>query len=236
MKPRIAITANVGKPPNAPYMNAIRLAGGEPVMFGPSIEEAKADPRLDSCDGLLLTGGGDVDSALWGELLHPQTKPMDPRRQRHDLQLIAEAEARGMPVLGICLGIQEMAVHRGGRIIQHLPDEPNVTLDHGGADRPATHQVAINADSILGRTVCAGGLLVNSRHHQAVRDAAFWREPGRCLAVVARSPDGVIEAIEDPAPGRFFLGIQWHPEDLLDEPPHRALFQSLCRAAEEWRG
>ena len=230
MKPRIALTSNVGQSPNDPYLAAVRRAGGEPVPLGPPADETAADDRLDSCDGLLLVGGADVDSALWSETLHPQAKPMDPRRQRHDLQLIAAAEARGMPVLGICLGIQEMAVHRGGRIIQHLPDEPDVTLDHGGADRPrATHPVAINADSLLGRIVGAAGLLVNSTHHQAVR------EPGRGLVVVARSPDGVIEGVEDPTSGRFFLGVQWHPEDMTDKPPQRAIFEALVRAAAAWR-
>jgi len=225
MKPRIAITADRGQRPEA-YIRAVAAAGGEPVVFEPLADEAAVEAGLGEVDGVLLTGGRDLDPALWGEEPHRETRLMDPDRQRTDLALIRLADARGVPVLGICLGIQEMAWVRGGAIHQHVPDIGG-TIGHScGVGKPRLkHTVTIDPGSLLSRIVGPGPLEVNSTHHQAVR------EPGRGLRVVARSEDGVIEAIEDPAPGRFFLGVQWHPEDLLDEPLHRALFEALVQAA-----
>ena len=225
MKPRIAITADEGGKPAA-YLEAVRKAGGTPVVLAPA-DAVTAETLPSMADAILLSGGDDLDAALWGEAMHPEAVPMDPRRQRADLALIALADARRMPVLGICLGCQEMAVARGGRLIQHLPDEPAATLDHGkGGCRPRPlHAVTIEPDSDLARIVGPAPLDSNSTHHQAVRSA------GRGMRVVARSADGIIEAIEDPAPGRFFLAVQWHPEDLTNEPRHLALFEALCQAA-----
>ncbi len=199
------------------------------MVLAPLADDESLDDLRNHIDGLLLTGGEDLDPALWGEPPHPAVKMIDPRRQRSDLRLLAWADRLGLPVLGICLGCQEMAVHRGGRILQHVPDETKER--HRNDKRPrATHEIRIEAGSLLASIVGAGPLEVNSGHHQAVREA------GRGLSVVARSPDGIIEAIEDPTPGRFFLGVQWHPEDLVREGPHRALFAALCRAAAEAGG
>jgi putative glutamine amidotransferase len=233
MKPRIAITASLGKLEGrtrvhvpVAYVDAVEAAGGAPLVLPPTADDALAEELLAATDGLITIGGDDLDPSLWGEPLHPKTSPMDPRRQRADLRLISVADSRGLPVLGICLGCQEMAVARGGRLIQHVPDESGVTIDHGGGGTGrARHPVTVEPDSLLSRIVGAGPLEVNSTHHQAVR------EPGRGMRVVARSPDGIIEGIEDPAPGRFFLAVQWHPEDLTDEARHLALFEALCRAA-----
>jgi len=151
---------------------------------------------------------------------------MDPHRQEVDMTAIAQADHCHMPVLGICLGCQEMAKARGGCLKQHLEETPNALVKHGGGDRPpAEHAVRIEPDSCLAAIVGIMLLPVNSTHHQAVC------KPGRNMRIVARSEDGVIEAIEDPAPGRFFLGIQWHPEKLANEPPQRALFEALVQAA-----
>ena len=226
MKPCIAIMADCGQRPEA-YIRAVAAAGGEPVVFEPLPDEAAVEVRLGEVDGVLLTGGRDLDPALWGEPRHAETRPMAFDRQRTDLALIRLADARGVPVLGLCLGIQEMAVVRGGVLHQHVPDIGGTVCHSGGVGKPRLkHTVKIEAGSLLARIVGPGPLEVNSTHHQAVR------EPGRGMTVVARSDDGVIEAIEDPAPGRFFLGVQWHPEDLLDEPPHRALFEALVRASQ----
>ena len=206
------------------YPAAVEAGGGEPVVLAPLADDEPLDALREHLDGLLLTGGEDLDPALWGEPLHPAAELIDPRRQRSDLRLIEWADRLGVPVLGICLGCQEMAVHRGGRIIQHVSDE--TAERHRNDKRPrATHEIRIAGGSLLAGIVGAGLLEVNSGHHQAVREA------GRGLSVVARSPEGIIEAIEDPTPGRFFLGVQWHPEDLIAEGPHRALFTALCRAA-----
>jgi len=237
MKPRIAMTSSLGDLEGrtrvhvpVAYVDAVAGAGAAPLVFPALEDESAIDDLLDAADGLLLTGGADLDPSAWAEPLHPKADVMDARRQRTDLALIARAEARGMPVLGICLGCQEMAVARGGRLIQHLPDEPGIRIDHGGGKgERVRHGVTIEAASRLAKIVGAGPLEVNSTHHQAVR------EPGRGMKIVARSPDGVIEAIEDQTPGRFFLAVQWHPEDLYAEPRHRALFEALARAAAEWR-
>jgi len=232
MRPRIAMTASYGTVDGrlrvhvpAAYVEAVAAAGGVPIVLPAHAEGAAPEEWLQAADGILLTGGDDLDPALWGEARHAKTVLIDPRRQRADLALLAAAEAHGTPVLGICLGCQEMAVHRGGRLIQHVPDEPAM-IDHGGGGRPrAMHTVAVEPDSLLALLVGDEPLEVNSTHHQAVREA------GRAMRIVARGPDGGIEAIEDPTPGRFFLGVQWHPEDLCDRPRHLALFQALVRRA-----
>jgi putative glutamine amidotransferase len=235
MRPRIAMTGDLGlldgrQRVHLPYayVEAVVAAGGAPVVLPPA-DGAAPEELLAAVEGLLLIGGGDLDPSLWGEPKHPKTETIDPRRQRSDLALLAAAEACGMPVLGICLGIQEMAAHRGGRLIQHVQDEKSATIEHSGSGRTrAMHNVVIEPDSLLARVLRCESVVVNSSHHQAVGEA------GRGMRIVARSPDGFIEGIEDAAPGRFFLGIQWHPETLIDRPPHLALFEALCRAAAAW--
>lgn len=236
MTPRIAITAglddlNRKRCVHLPvaYADAVRDVGGEPVLIPPPREGEPLSPLEHLAEGLLLSGGDDLDPAAWGETLHAAAQPVDPRRQRADLGLVATADLVGMPVLGVCLGMQEMAVHRGGRILQHLPDEPGDHLDHGGAGRPQVHPVHVEAGSMLARLVGNETFDVSSTHHQAVG------EVGRGLRICGRAPDGVIEAIEDEAPGRFFLGVQWHPERMTDSPAHAALFEGLCGAAAAWR-
>lgn len=251
MKPRIGVTAgftevDIGpeerrfvqlKSPTGPdagrtvavrgeYTAAVVAGGGEPVVLAPLADDEGPEKLAGCIDGLLMTGGEDLDPVLWGEALHPAAKIIDPRRQRSDLRLVAWADQRRLPVLGICLGCQEMAVHRGGSLIQHVTDEVGEAVRHRNAKRPrATHKIAIEPYSLLATIVNGRQMEVNSGHHQAVRT------PGCGLRIVARSPDGVIEAIEDPDAGRFFLGVQWHPEDLVDVLPHRMLFEALCRAA-----
>ena len=239
MNPRIAVTADVGKQSET-YAQAVQAAGGEPLVLQPLESGPPPASRLADSDGLLLAGGRDLDPALWGEPKHPKTCLMDPRRQVSDLALLVEADARGLPVLAVCLGIQELAVHRGGTLIQHVPDVPNAARHDGTTQRPITHVVTIEADSLLAEIVgpepastageAGGPLRTNSRHHQAVR------EPGRGMRVVARSADGLIEAIESEDRRRFVLGVQWHAEDLTHEPRHRALFEALCRAAGAEKG
>jgi len=236
MSPRIGITTGLsdldGKRrvhlPVA-YADAVRAAGGEPILLGPPREDEPLPPIEHLADGLLLSGGDDLDAAAWGRPLHPEARPVDPRRQRADLGLLASADVAGMPVLGICLGMQEMAVHRGGRIMQHLPEEPGDHLDHGRSGRPRMHPVHVEAGSLLARLLGAEVVEVNSTHHQAVG------RPGRGLRASARAPDGVIEGVEDASAGRFFLGVQWHPEEMMDRPAHAALLEGLCGAAAAWR-
>ncbi len=238
MTPRVAITTGLGECSGeravhlpVTYADAVRAVGGEPLLLPPPAQGEPTPALQHLADALLLSGGRDLDLSAWGEPLPPAARPVDPRRGQADLAWLAAADDVRMPVLALCLGIQEMAVHRGGRLIQHLPDESGDLLDHGGAGRPrVSHPVHVEAGSLLAGLVGTPTLEVNSRHHQAVR------EPGRAMGVCARAPDGIIEAIEDPAAGRFFLGVQWHPEDLMRRPEHAALLEGLCRAAAAWRG
>jgi len=227
VNPRIAVTADIGKTPEA-YARAVQTAGGEPFVLQPPESGPPPANRLADADGLLLAGGRDLDPALWGEPKHPKTLLVNPCRQASDFALLEEADERGLPVLGVCLGIQELAVHRGGTLIQHIPDEPKAARHDGTTRRPVTHVVVIEADSLLARIVGPEPLRTNSRHHQAVR------RPGRGMRVVARSADGLIEAIEGEDQGRFVLGVQWHAEDLTHEPRHLALFKALCERAEDF--
>ena len=233
MKPRIGLTTRYETVDGRErinllpaYADAVVAGGGTPLLLPPPGDDAGVEALLDACDGLLATGGGDLDPALWGEARHPKTKMIHPRRQRSDLGLIALADKRRMPVLGICLGCQEIAVSRGGSLIQHAADEPGATIEHSRpTDMRSTHPVTIEPDSLLARVVGREPLDANTSHHQAIR------EPGRGMRIVARSADGIVEAIEAEEDGRFLLAVQWHPEYFCDKPRHLALFEALCRAA-----
>jgi len=202
---------------------AWEAAGGATTELVP-VTPANADAWIrNGVDpaGLLLTGGPDVEPWRYGQApqagveLHP-----DGARDALDLELLARADEVGWPVLGICYGCQVLAVARGGSLIQDLPA---AGLDGHALYRPLdrlAHAVELGEPSYL--AWMPSRFQVNSRHHQAIA------EPGR-LHVVARAPDGVIEAVEDHAAGRFVVGVQWHPENLLFEP-HLELFRRF-RAA-----
>src|SRR5262249_36624142 len=162
------------------------------------------------------TGGDDPRTEAFGEPTHPKTTPVHADRQAYETDLLQALEQRlAAPVLGVCLGMQMMALLAGGRLIQHLPDEGPTADPHSG---DAVHLIRTLAPGALGRegSVAAS---VTSHHHQAVRD------PGR-LRVVALADDGVIEAIDDPA-RPFYLGVQWHPERTTDRAFGPALFARL---------
>jgi len=199
------------------YLRAIDAAGGMPVVLPPL---GDAEGLLDRLDALCLSGGPDLDPEAYGTReRHPELGPTEPGLDAFELELARAADARGIPVLGICRGAQALNVARGGTLHQHLPGHRQV--------EPATattHTVHVAPGSRLEALVGAAVLRVNSFHHQAV--AAL----GRGLRAAAHAPDGTVEAIE--APGRgFFLGVQWHAEGLLDHPRQRALFEALVAAA-----
>jgi putative glutamine amidotransferase len=230
-RPRIGITVDyvTGKPHYMlpwSYADAVAAAGGLPVLLPYRAGPGLAGAYLDDLDGVVLAGGDDVDAGRYGQAIHPRAKTLDPDRERFDLALLAEIERRRMPVLGVCLGCQEMNVHRGGTLTQFLPD----VLGPGGFDHrrcddwDRRHGVALCDRSGIGALLGKTALAVNTSHKQAVLDI------GSGLRVVGRSDDGVIEAIED-ASLPFYIGVQWHPERQHHEPDHLRLFESLVRAA-----
>ena len=195
---------------NVAYSRAVVEAGGLPLLLPQEVELAAQ--YVDLCDGLLLTGGDDILTEDFGIPAHSQSRCIEPRRQTFELALLdALAKKPQRPVLGVCLGMQFLALHAGGRLNQHLPDTlKNAVEEHQNNPR---HEIVVGmADSAmltspdgmqLSSEALAGQTVVSS-HHQAVENAG-------CLRVIATSPDGVIEAIDDPA-RLFYLGVQWHPE------------------------
>ena len=210
------------------YADCVSAAGGIPVLLAPPLSDARLEKLVDHLEGLLITGGAfDIPPELYGEKPSPQIGRLALERTAFELALFRAATARGLPVLGICGGMQLINVTRGGTLYQHLPDElPGIQHEQATDRRGAGHTVEIESDSRLAALVGPATLPVNSSHHQGVRNVA----PG--LRASARSSDGLVEAIEDPA-AKFCLGVEWHPELLWDsEPRHRALFRGLVAAAE----
>jgi len=208
----------------ANYAEAIAGAGGLPIAL-PHLP-ALADAMLERIDALVVTGGAfDVDPALYGDATRHASVTLKETRTATELALIRGALARDMPVLGICGGHQVLAVVLGGTLIQHIPDSVPNALAHEQPNprHQSGHAVAIVAGTLLHRIVGAEKMHVNSAHHQAVLS------PGPRAVVNAHAMDGVIEGIEDTA-YRFCLGVQWHPEFLID-PGDSSIFAALIAAA-----
>ncbi len=205
------------------YAAAIAGAGGLPVAL--PHHTALAADYLERIAGLVVTGGAfDVDPALYGSGSRHASVRLKRARTEAELALLQGALARAMPVLGICGGAQLLAVALGGRLIQHIPDAVPGALSHQQTDlrHEAAHEVVLMPGTLLARIAGVVRMAVNTSHHQAIA------APGTGL-VNARAPDGVIEGIEDPS-RPFCLGVQWHPEFLVDEGDRRifAAFTAAC--------
>jgi putative glutamine amidotransferase len=240
MRPTIGITCNFEETTSAPhrprsvlnaaYSDAVYAAGGLPfpIALPPQSDPDLLREVLSRCDGVLLTGGPDLDPRHYGQPRHERTKVMHARRDGFELSFFRAAEQADKPLLAICLGCQVAGVACGGKLVQHVDDLPRPVLvqhyfpDHGNA----FHPVRIEPDSRLARIVGCLEFEVNSRHHQVVDRNQL---PSR-LRAVAFAPDGVVEAAEDPS-RRLLLAVQWHPEDLTDRPEHLRLFEALVDAA-----
>jgi putative glutamine amidotransferase len=230
-RPVIGITMDYGDKPRQymlpyDYTTSIERAGGLPWPLPYMTDRSLIPEIVDRLDGIVFSGGDDLDPALYGETRHPQAEPIDPDRQRFELALIAEVERRRMPALGICLGCQLMNVHRGGSLIQFLPDgERDAKLEHRKMnDTSRRHPVRLEPGTPLADAVGGTEIAVNTRHKQAIG------RPGKGLRVIATAPDGVVEGIEDPN-HPFFMAVQWHPENLSDRPEHLAPFKLLVNSA-----
>jgi putative glutamine amidotransferase len=210
------------------YLRAIEAAGGLPVVL-PPLAGAAIEPLIEHLAGICLSGGPDLGPETYGEEeRHPELGPTEDDVDRFELALARIAWERDLPLLAICRGAQALNVARGGTLVQHLPDLGEVGLAHRqeSSGDETTHEVEIEPESLLARVMGTTSASVNSFHHQAVRRL------GSGLRIVARSPDGVAEAIEAPGAG-YVLGVQWHAECLVDRPEQAALFESLVDAARE---
>lgn len=213
------------------YKQAILHTGGEVHIVDASMS---VDDALKGMDGLLLTGGDDVAPTRYGEEKHPAVKAVAPERDEFEIALVKEARKRHLPILAICRGVQVLNVAAGGSLVQDIPSQVTGALEHKQSVPPhqsydLAHEVWLEKDSLLTRLMRerlsdADSCEVNSRHHQSVKTLA----PG--FLVSATAPDGVIEAIEDPA-ARFCLGVQWHPENFWRTGEFRPLFEGFVEAA-----
>lgn len=198
-----------------PYVNAVHRFGIEPILLSPSEEIPGQD-----LDGLLLSGGRDLDPTLYGQPPHALTAPPDTLRDQFELGLLRDALRRCIPILAICRGMQLLNVARGGTLHQHIEGH-EVSTDH--ASQPA-HEIAVSSGTRLLAALDRSRVPVNSRHHQAIDRL------GTGLAVSALADDGTVEAIEDPDLP-FVIGVQWHPEDQVDRcPQQERLFAAFAGA------
>ncbi len=211
------------------YEAALLRAGGTFRV----LDAMREDPvrAVSLVDGLLLTGGGDIDPALFGEPPHPTYCAAEAGRDEHEIALVKAARAADLPVLAICRGLQVMNVACGGTLVQDIPSEIGTSVPHQiPLPRHAmAHELWLSRDTLLWRLLeeaLEGGdtTHVNSRHHQAAKVIA----PG--FVVSATAPDGVVEAIEHPD-ATFCLGVQWHPENFWRTGEFRELFEGLVKAA-----
>jgi len=209
------------------YFEAVTRAGGIAVLLPPQPVDAEvADRVLDSLDGLIITGGKDVDPARYGQEPHATTDEPRPDRDAWEDALLTAAIERGLPFLGICRGLQVLNVSLGGTLHQHLPDVIGSTRYNAGYGRFSENAVEVHAGTVTGDLLDdAAALAVHSYHHQAVDELADG------LVVSARSDDGTIQAVELAAVP-FGVAVQWHPEENADD---LRLFAGLVEAAQDYR-
>ena len=214
------------------YEESVRRAGGEPRVLDYG-SDRPADV-VKGVGGLLLAGGNDVLPSLYGASAHQTFEAAEAGRDEYEIELVRLAMEADLPVLAICRGVQLLNVAQGGTLIQDIPSELTGSIEHRFAVPPhqpfdLAHEVWIEKDSRLAtllreRLEGSDSCEVNSRHHQALKTL------GEGLVSIATAPDGVIEAVEDPN-RRFWLGVQWHPENFWRTGEFSALFEGLVKAA-----
>jgi putative glutamine amidotransferase len=200
------------------YAAAVEATGGVPLLLPPVAQVGAADAVVARLDGLVVSGGADVDPERYGAEPHPRTAGWRPDRDAWEAALLDAAEAAGLPVLGVCRGMQLMAVHAGGHLDQHTPDLVEHERHSPGGDEFGEVDVTTLAGSRVS-TLVGDHLRVNCHHHQSVRT-----HPG--FEPSARAADGTLEAMEVPG-DRFCVAVQWHPETVADV----GLLAGLVRAA-----
>lgn len=228
MRPLIGVTSsyswdnNSQNLPNS-YIDAVERGGGTPIILPPTFT-VDVGQLLEAVDGLVLTGGVDVDPQIYGEDPLPQMGRIDPKRDHFELEITRRALSVGKPTLAICRGIQVLNVAAGGTLFQDIPSQVKGSIKHS-AQTPTfypSHSVRVKAGSKLHGIFGKEELGVNSFHHQSVKDL------GEGLVATAWAPDGVIEAMEIPGEV-FILGVQWHPERMIDGEMLK-IFQAFAEA------
>jgi putative glutamine amidotransferase len=218
---------------NIAYIRAVQDAGGIPVLLPPHLGADVRAALWERLDGLVLTGGGDIEPARFGEPRHPKTDDVAPARDELELDLTRRALDDDVPLFAICRGIQVLNVALGGTLVQDLPSERPSAIAHSQREprHEATHAVKVMGEGTrLGRVLGSLEVHVNSMHHQAIDQLGFG------LREVAWAPDGVIEGVELPGDDRFVLGVQWHPEELVGhDQAARNLFSAIVDAARRRR-
>ncbi len=232
-RPLIGITTRLGAEDTfylrRYYAEAVEGAGGAPVYIPLIPDREYLSALCERLDGLLLSGSdSDLDPVYYGEEPHQKIGSVIPERDETDLILLDVAERRALPLLGICFGMQSLNVARGGSLIQDLAAQTPESIKHdqGQVVSRPSHHIRIEAGSLLAKLAGGETARVNSSHHQAVNKV------GRDLRVIARAPDGVIEAIIDMRQDRFALGVQWHPEIGWEKDKFsQAIFKQFIEAA-----
>jgi putative glutamine amidotransferase len=204
-----------------PYYQALLEAGALPVVVPTVDDRATLDQYLDRLDGFLFTGGLDLPPQAYGQPKHPRTEECHPKRFASDRLLAGLVWERDMPILAICMGMQLINVAYGGTLIQHLETDVQHAAVNSGND--SFHSIVLEEDNLLRQIVGRRELEVNSAHHQAVDKLA----PG--LRALAHAADGIVEAVQK-TDREFFLGVQWHPERIVERPEQRRIFETFVKA------
>lgn len=212
----------------ANYTRAVESSGGIPFLIPAALSPALADEILSRVNGLLLSGGYDVDPQWFGENPHPKLGTVSPERDNLEISLARGALQKNIPILAICRGLQLLNVAAGGTLYQDIHDQVPGSLKHR-QDAPrwyGTHEILIEKDCLLAQVLGTTRLRVNSFHHQSVKAVAPH------FKITATAPDGIVEAIEPVSSKLPVLAVQWHPEGMFDQVPvFKALFTWLVQIA-----
>jgi putative glutamine amidotransferase len=210
------------------YIDSVIASGGFPLIIPPMIKEnhANLDLYLQQCSGVIITGGMDLDPRKSGLPTSQQVRPMPARREDSDRYVLSKIVEKKLPVFGVGVGMQLINVYFGGTLFLHLPfDNPKAMPHSDPSGQVHRHMVNLEPNTVLDDIYGGGEIRVNSMHHQAVNQL------GKRLRVSAKSPDGIIEAIESTDPNWFCLGVQWHPECDTAAKLDMQIFENFVAAA-----
>jgi putative glutamine amidotransferase len=211
------------------YVTAVQRAGGLPLVIPVGIDESALASLLSRLDGVLLSGGGDIDPLLFNGAPHPKVYGISPERDALEINLVTTALQMDKPLLAICRGIQVLNVALGGQLYTHIQDQVEHSLKHDWFPKfprdKLAHTVSLKCESQLDQIYGADEIRVNSLHHQGISRV------GEGLIATAFAPDGLVEGLEVKG-AAFALGVQWHPECLPDDPGSQKLFSAFIQACQ----